>query len=789
MRLVALALVVALGGCISDELVECGDGRLCPAGWTCLPMSCATPEQVAACAGLTDGSTCALTVQGPGVCDLGACIVANCGNAFVEVGEQCDDGNVAGGDGCNATCTSLEVCANGVVDRDAGEDCDDSNTTNRDGCGVTCRAEQATWRFDSYGNRPGARSAHVMVYDAGRKRGLLFGGIGGGEQRLDDTWELVGNSWRALGGVPPLASPPERFDAAAAYDARRGRTVLFGGIRGSVPRDDTWEFDGVTWRQIPPASSPPARAEHVMAYDSIRDRIVMFGGASTMGTLLGDTWEYDGTSWTLLNTAQAPSPRSNSTMTFDPIRGDLVLVGGWTDVGMTNEVWTLAGSTWTLQTPVAPLPPVAGHAMAFDPVRNRLVLRGGTADERVTTFEYDRVTWTELTTNTQPTARNSATMYYDIDRRRVVMFGGALGLSATYREVWLYGGQDWSLQAGPGLPNLNPEEITGTYDDARGRFVVVGLGPGVPNTAPLLCWEFDGAEWSPSTDPPGLSQIVYDAGRKRILQLSNGTWEYDGVQWTLATSQQPTPAYGDRMVYDRGRQRIVRFGGRSGSNDLAETWEFDGTAWELRTPTTSPPARKYHGMTYDEDRQRVVLFGGTGAELLGDTWEWDGMTWTAINVVGPEPRGHPMLVYHRARHRTILAAGAGDGGIDLRDTWEYDGTRWDEVSTTFYSANGPAYAYGYSPDRGVIDHYFGLSFAYAPEAAIEACTSGIDYDGDGSVGCADDECVDMCKFCGDGTCDRVENARSCASDCATTPQCGDYFCDSPESVASCPGDC
>jgi cysteine-rich repeat protein len=54
-----------------------------------------------ACAG--PGPTC--TACGPGLILLGgACVPASCGNAVREGGEGCDDGDLIGGDGCDATC-------------------------------------------------------------------------------------------------------------------------------------------------------------------------------------------------------------------------------------------------------------------------------------------------------------------------------------------------------------------------------------------------------------------------------------------------------------------------------------------------------------------------------------------------------------------------------------------------------------------------------------------------------------------------------------------------------------
>ncbi len=41
-----------------------------------------------------------------------------CGNGIIESGEQCDDGNTNGGDGCSSTCQNepAPVCGNGIVE-------------------------------------------------------------------------------------------------------------------------------------------------------------------------------------------------------------------------------------------------------------------------------------------------------------------------------------------------------------------------------------------------------------------------------------------------------------------------------------------------------------------------------------------------------------------------------------------------------------------------------------------------------------------------------------------------
>jgi cysteine-rich repeat protein len=99
-------------------------------------------------------------VQGAGVCGDNT--------VNTDQGEECDDGNAVGGDGCSAfclneTCAPVDAtcsvnadccsgscvgnicqqaagaCGDGILD--VGESCDDGNTTGGDGCSATCQVE------------------------------------------------------------------------------------------------------------------------------------------------------------------------------------------------------------------------------------------------------------------------------------------------------------------------------------------------------------------------------------------------------------------------------------------------------------------------------------------------------------------------------------------------------------------------------------------------------------------------------------------------------------------------
>jgi cysteine-rich repeat protein len=137
-RAAALAgrLLVLLGlvGCVRPQAQPCGD-RVCDVGDVCTPGGCATPADVAACAGLSDGTTCQAANGGLGTCDQGACRTNLCGNGVIDPGEVCDgDAGVdtSVGETCSADCKRIQVCGNGVVD--PGEQCDDGNQNPADGC-------------------------------------------------------------------------------------------------------------------------------------------------------------------------------------------------------------------------------------------------------------------------------------------------------------------------------------------------------------------------------------------------------------------------------------------------------------------------------------------------------------------------------------------------------------------------------------------------------------------------------------------------------------------------------
>ena len=135
---------------MNDGWVIQGDGL------NCNPFPCQTTADCSAVDEVcnTQNQTCVAALQ--------------CGNSILELGEACDDGNLQDSDGCNAlclvengsaceedvecasgrcsavdevsVCSSPVVCGDGVVDEE--EECDDGNMRGGDGCSTTCTFEE-----------------------------------------------------------------------------------------------------------------------------------------------------------------------------------------------------------------------------------------------------------------------------------------------------------------------------------------------------------------------------------------------------------------------------------------------------------------------------------------------------------------------------------------------------------------------------------------------------------------------------------------------------------------------
>ncbi|MFN0252224.1 MAG: hypothetical protein ACKV2T_35435 [Kofleriaceae bacterium] len=726
-------------------------------------------------------ATCGDTINGGAICS-DTCSLRRCGDGAKDPGEACDDGNNVAGDGCNFDCTSSEVCGNGVLDYFAGELCDDGNTRNRDGCGGTCRLETLAW--EAFVGVPAPRLANMaMAYDAGRGRVVAFGGdVDSDNVGRAITLELDGTTWRTV--ATPI-TPPGRFAAHMVYDAARKRLVMFGGEGDGGCLNDTWEFDGATWTEIVPV--PATACSQSMAYDGVAKRLVVrmrdslyelgsswvvadsvpapnadlvhdpgrgvliavsgatlyeraaggawtlhgatvpsvdsrrfvYDGARRRVLLVGRTngapalWEFDGTSWIERTRTSAPTMGIGQGVAYDVSRRRLVVYGGTHAPGSVNDTWQLVDDVWSLV--VASNPGyVSGPSLAFDSVRGCSVLVSQSST--TTTWELCGDRWTARAITTP-----RGSIVYDSARRRVVLYESSTG------DTWEYDGVSWMRR----MPLASPPRRTDprlAYDVARARTVMFG------------------------------GRIDAD--------FVNETWTYNGTTWTQEAPASSPPNSPWELTYDVKRDRVVAFGGREFGGD--RTWEYDGTTWTRIFPTISPPRRMTPGMTYDPLHERVVLFGGQGdASSLADTWIYDGVTWTRFQgVVAPPRSSQPALTYDTARGHIVLHGDATDVA-----TW-----RFSAVPSAPIEACTTGIDYDRDGDTGCADDdCWGRCAPLCTPASFATCTT-------------------VSPRCGDGSCDVLENCHTCPTDCDLESKgcvlaCGDATCNASESIATCPGDC
>ncbi len=308
---------------------------------------------------------------------------------------------------------------------------------------------------------------------------------GGGTQQVPLRWTQR----------TPSLSPTPRFEHAMAFDATRGRLVLFGGrttpgvLCGSAS-NETWEWDGTTWTLLAPTASPPGLNGHTMAYDSDRSRLVVIGGKTCSSS--EQIWEYDGTTWS--KRGDLAQPRVAHAMTYDAARRSTVVVGGGvSEFGNDFTEGTLLwnGNAWSYLSRFAP-DAIGAAAMAFDAARSRTVLFGG-RDANLTLLAFPQALgsagWTTISSATPP-ARAWHVMAYDSSRRNIIVHGGrgAMGSSyVTIGDTWALEDSTWTnLTATAGALVRSSHAMA--WDPVRERMVVFG---GLDENGALLgdTWE------------------------------------------------------------------------------------------------------------------------------------------------------------------------------------------------------------------------------------------------------------------------------------------------------------
>lgn len=213
--------------------------------------------------------------------------------------------------------------------------------------------KNGSWFLRSVSGGPSARSGAMMAFDFGGMAITLVGGDAGDPlTTCKDTWKWDGWSWSQVGsgGMPVGLFGSGLSYAAMTYDLGHSRLVVYGGALNRHTANAQcflWNHATGTWSTAPLAPGspvPPARSGTALAWNAGRGRLLMFGGIDAVGCR-GDSWELacDASSgqwsWQELSIPGA-SARAGHGMYFDGIRGGVMLFGG------RDNAWTSRADTW-----------------------------------------------------------------------------------------------------------------------------------------------------------------------------------------------------------------------------------------------------------------------------------------------------------------------------------------------------------------------------------------------------------------------------------------------------------
>lgn len=284
------------------------------------------------------------------------------------------------------------------------------------------------------------RNGHGLAFDG--QLTLLFGGADE-RQVLDDTWGWDGRTWRGFAAPGPA---PRTFPVMASADPGTvylfgGRRVLFGAtLDTSQLLDDLWRWQEQRWERVG-APGPLARAEAAAAWDPVRRRLMVFGGyAIHAGAIesLGDTWEFGDGRWTRYDVV-GPAPRHGAVAAFEPESGEVLLDGG---NGGRADTWSWNGARWR---PVDRAPtPGRYNAVATTMGVGGPVMRFGGWDGAARhgdTWLWRSGSW-HRRDGAAPPARNHSAVAYDARRARVVLVGGHDG-ERVFGDVWEWDDCSW----------------------------------------------------------------------------------------------------------------------------------------------------------------------------------------------------------------------------------------------------------------------------------------------------------------------------------------------------------
>lgn len=471
---------------------------------------------------------------------------------------------------------------------------------------------------------------------------------------------------------------------------------------------------------------PDRRFAPCGALDPASDTLYAFGGRADDGaTHLGDLWALSLGSagsarpeWTLLAGAgatNAPPPVRTCAAAWDPTSARLIVFGGWDGVSHAPGVRAFdpVSGAWEVMCDATscgsgPVPRRASQ-VAVDDARRRLLVLGGTNGtyfDDLWSLSLDTLSWTRIEpSGAAPISRGGHSVALDQLRDALFLFGGTRP-GADLGDVWrLALATDTWTQLTPSCPGGCPAARSGALlagDGNDDRLVLYGGWESSTNTYHGETWVLEHLEDHP-------------------------TWRR-----IEPASESPQPRFYAIGGYEPRHDRLVVFGGGSGSNAFKDavglTLPADGaSSWHSLAPVVPLTARDQATLVLDDGV--LTTFGGFGAGTLpgtvdagthlAETWQlaldrrarWRLATATDERSV-PIAREGAASALDEAGDR-LLVFGGLTGDTTLADVWSVDlaspgRPRWRQVCSPTSCGAGPSprwaahAAYDAANDRFVV---------------------------------------------------------------------------------------
>jgi len=264
-------------------------------------------------------------------------------------------------------------------------------------------------------------------------------------------------------------------------------------------------------------------------------------------------------------------------------------------------------------------------------------------------------TWTQVSSEPQPSPRGAGNLEVHDPTGTVVMFGGGVprdGGFSSYSETWLFDPLEerWSL--------LEP---------------VDGVSPEA-SIGEMLAYH-----------PPSDLFVLHGGLTLSPFAFLDHTWHLDlaAARWTrVEPSTRPSGRNYNAFAYDPRSERLVMSGGGPEIDD--ELWHYDprNQTWSFVERPPLMPAMPYPRMVFDDATHTLLRYGGLG-EHADTVWAIDatGATWTAVDIDGETPGGISRFAMTAVpENGVLLFGGLYEGGDAFHgDLWLFDAAagRWE----------------------------------------------------------------------------------------------------------------